>query len=362
MKPLRILHLHRDLPPDSYTGVAVQVHRLANALTGIGHDVTVATLSPRPPDADYSVLALPQIPAGFTRCKRVLLPIAFRGLDSEGFDAVHVHGDGAFLRIDSRFVRTFYGTASQEARHARGIKGRMAQSLSYWMESREARAYPVCTAISGHVRLHLSRISHVIPCMLASEPPNRIPRKHTDPTLIYLGSRFTRKRGESALRIYSRLRKVIPRLRMHYIGPEPDVMALRKETDGMSPWENLYCHTRLSRNSLEELYAESWIYLSTAGYEGFGVSLIEAMAAGCIPVSVPHPGALEIITPGETGYLGSEEDIPGLVKRLIAEPTLVKNVAEKALIRSRDFAPGKIAREYESLYHASVSRRNRGED
>jgi hypothetical protein len=48
---MKILFLHRDLPPDTYTGVAIQVHRLANALADLGHAVSVHTHSGRPSDA-----------------------------------------------------------------------------------------------------------------------------------------------------------------------------------------------------------------------------------------------------------------------------------------------------------------------
>ncbi len=351
MKSMRILHLHRNLPPDSFTGVAVQVHRLANALTDLGHEVAVMTHSLRPEDAKYSVLELPRLPGGLRPFQRLAHPLSYRGLDFSGFDIIHVHGDGAFLRTDPRFIRTFYGTAGEEARHARRCKGKAAQLLSYAMEKRECRIYPHCAAISSHVKEHLPGISHVIPCMLASPPRESLPGKHPDPTLLFLGSRNTRKRGEWALRIFSRLRREIPRLRMHYVGPEADVTAMRTEFAGNRQWEGLHCHCRLSQEALGCLYAESWMYLSLSSYEGFGVSIIEAMAAGCLPISISHPGAREIISDGENGFLADEKVIESLASKLLRDKTLTTALAEKSLLHARNFSPDRIARRYESLYH-----------
>src|SRR5690606_23160603 len=128
VRGMKILLLHRNLPPDSYTGVAIQVHRLANALTDLGHEVSVYTHSARPADARYAVISidLPGLRAALRLApflKRLWYPLWYRSQPMTGFDAVNVHGDGGFLRYRGNFVRTFHGTAALEYRYAQGIKG-----------------------------------------------------------------------------------------------------------------------------------------------------------------------------------------------------------------------------------------------
>src|SRR5882672_8805923 len=100
---MKLLFLHRDLPPDTYTGVAIQVHRLANALVDLGHAVSVYSHSRRAEDARYQVLPieLPGLDAALRYAPfltRIWYPLWYRTLAMDGYDAVHVHGDGGFRR------------------------------------------------------------------------------------------------------------------------------------------------------------------------------------------------------------------------------------------------------------------------
>mgnify|MGYP001561632691 CR=1 FL=1 len=65
--------------------------------------------------------------------------------------------------------------------------------------------------------------------------------------------------------------------------------------------------TNVSYAEICQLYAESWIYWHAAGYgvdeiknpeltEHFGISTVEAISAGCIPLVVPSGGQKEIVT------------------------------------------------------------------
>lgn len=66
-----------------------------------------------------------------------------------------------------------------------------------------------------------------------------------------------------------------------------------------------------SYSELSDLYKKSQIYWHAAGYdeinpefmEHFGISTVEAMSAGCIPIVYNAGGQTEIITDGEDGYL-----------------------------------------------------------
>jgi glycosyltransferase involved in cell wall biosynthesis len=41
----------------------------------------------------------------------------------------------------------------------------------------------------------------------------------------------------------------------------------------------------------------------TSVYEGMPISLLEALACGCVPISTPAGGVVDVITDGETGYI-----------------------------------------------------------
>ncbi len=354
---MKLLFLHRDLPPDSFTGVSIQVHRLANALSDLGHEVSVYTHSGRPADARYRVLPirLPGLAVALRYApflKRLWYPLWYRKLPMDGYDAVHIHGDGGFLRYRGNFVRTFYGTAALEFKHAAGLKGKLAQGLSYWMERREARRCRLTVGISPHVAAHLTGVDRVIPCMLPGQPDPVATQKTGVPSVLYLGSRKSRKRGDLALEIWQRLRVGIPDLRLSYVGPKGEIEDLRRREE----FRGVDFRTRLSQEELIALYRESWIYLCLSSYEGFGVGIIEAMAYSCLVITAPHPGSEFILKDGETGLVAAPEQAGECVSRMLKDVNSRREIVRKAREFSRRFAPATVASAYLDLYQVAQAR------
>lgn len=354
---MRLLFLHRDLPPDSYTGVSVQVHRLANALIDLGHEVSVFSHSRQPADARYRVLPidLPGLRAALRWApflKRLWYPLWYRRLDWDGFDAVHIHGDGGFIRYRGNYVRTFYGTAALEYRHARNLKGKLAQGFSYWMERREARRCRLTVGISPHVAAHLPGVDRVIPCMLPGMPDPVAVEKTVCPSLIYLGSRRSRKRGEAALELFLRLRKTFPDLRLNYVGPAAEIADLRQRAE----YREVAFHARLSQPDLVKLYRESWVYLCLSSYEGFGVGIIEAMACSCMVVTAPHPGSEYLVRDGDTGIVAPPDRMEDLVRGILKDEPSRREIARRAREFSRRFSPATVASAYLDLYRMAQAR------
>jgi glycosyltransferase involved in cell wall biosynthesis len=355
---VKILFLHRNLPPDSYTGVAIQVHRLANALADLGHSVDVLTLSERPADARYRVVRIesPSLRRAVRLApflKRLWYPLWYGRRDFSGYDAVHVHGDGGFLSYRGNFVRTFYGTAGMELRHARSLKGRLAQGFSYWMERRESRRCRICAGISPHIAAYLPAVKHVVPCMLPGEPdagPPGLSAKTPHPSLLFLGSRFSRKRGELALDLFRRLRPAFPDLRMTYVGPAAEAAGLRV-APGM---EGIDFRSGVDQEELDRLYRSAWVYLCLSSYEGFGVGIIEAMARSCVVFTTPHPGSDYLVRDGETGLVAPPEDAAAVLGRILADPGGRAALEARGREAARRFAPSAVAASYVGLYEAAA--------
>jgi glycosyltransferase involved in cell wall biosynthesis len=354
---MKVLFLHRDLPPESYTGVSIQVHRLANALVDLGHEVSIYTHSSRPADARYRVLPirLPGLDAMMRLApflKRLWYPLWYRRLPMDGYDVIHVHGDGGFLRYRGNFVRTFYGTAALEYRHAATLKGKVAQGLSYWMERREARRCRLTVGISPHVAAHLPGVDRVIPCMLPGQPDPVAVEKTPFPSLVYLGSRRSRKRGDVALELWKRLRERIPDLRLSYVGPQREIEDLR----GRGEYRGVDFRSRLSQAELITLYRESWVYLCLSSYEGFGVGIIEAMAFSCLVVTAPHPGSEYLVKDGETGVVAPPAQAEAMVERILHDDRSRREIVRKAREFSLRFSPATVASAYLDLYRVAQAR------
>jgi glycosyltransferase involved in cell wall biosynthesis len=100
--------------------------------------------------------------------------------------------------------------------------------------------------------------------------------------------------------------------------------------------------------------ADAWQWLDTASlfvhparWEGFGMSLLEAMACGLPVIATSCPGGpREILEGGRHGLLVEPEDHLGLaaaIERMVREPDLRFALASRARARAADYAPAAVA-------------------
>lgn len=111
-------------------------------------------------------------------------------------------------------------------------------------------------------------------------------------------------------------------------------------------------------DKLKEIYGKSKFFWSAAGYgvneknnpeklEHFGISLIESMAAGAVPVVFGAGGYKEIITNGENGFLyDNKNELIKITKRVISEKGLFKKISNNAIYTSRKYSYEKFKEEF----------------
>ncbi len=102
-----------------------------------------------------------------------------------------------------------------------------------------------------------------------------------------------------------------------------------------------------SFSQIKELYGKAKIFWMASGYgieerknpkkvEHFGITTVEAMAAGAVPIIFVAGGHKEIIADGENGFLWKDTNsLLKSTKRVIEEKGLVKKLSTKAKIDSR---------------------------
>ena len=107
------------------------------------------------------------------------------------------------------------------------------------------------------------------------------------------------------------------------------------------------------------LYRSCDVYVTPTRYEGFGLTLLEAMTCGAPVACTDVPAANEIVRDGENGLLAAPEDPASLAKavlRLLDEPALREALrAGGRRTCAVDFAPDRLASRLEAVY-AEVTR------
>lgn len=132
---------------------------------------------------------------------------------------------------------------------------------------------------------------------------------------------------------------------------EDYLRAVRREAAGYP----VFVHTDMPLRELVKLYSESKVYWHGTGYgedenkhpvrfEHFGITTVEAMAAGCVPVVIGKAGQLEVVEHGINGFLWRTlDELAGHTHAVASDEDLRTRLAAAAVTRSRDFGHERFA-------------------
>lgn len=105
---------------------------------------------------------------------------------------------------------------------------------------------------------------------------------------------------------------------------------------------------------LPRFHAAATVFCSPAiGQESFGMTLVEAMAAGVPVVATDIPGYQEVVRNGMEGLLVRPNDPAALsdaIRRVLFEPDLATSLAEAGRIRARAFSWDAVVPRLEAVY------------
>ena len=116
-----------------------------------------------------------------------------------------------------------------------------------------------------------------------------------------------------------------------------------------------------SNDSLEEIYSKAKIYWHASGFgedlrkhpefaEHFGISTVEAMSAGCVPVVINEGGQKEIVKTGDTGFLwNSLEELKSKTLKLTNDEKLLDELSKKASVSAKKFSKEKFCQAVNEL-------------
>ncbi len=109
------------------------------------------------------------------------------------------------------------------------------------------------------------------------------------------------------------------------------------------------------RNDLPELFAQADVFLCASKWEGFGLSIVEAMDAGLPVVVSDIPGVAEVVDPQSHSGLfvdpSSPEEIAARVTELLENPELRRQLGTNGRRRAACFDVSRMRDEYLELYH-----------
>jgi glycosyltransferase involved in cell wall biosynthesis len=350
---MKLVLVSNTYPPRDISGVGALVYELAREAERRGNQVRVLTR------AEGATQDAAVIGVGGTK---TLFPLhaarAFaRGFGREPPAVVHVHeSDGALVVLASRAARlvglplgrvrivaTLQVSYREERRAVRPVSanGRRVSrpTLSEWIFAwvrapilaglgrLTARLADAVVAPSRATALELARdygcsVRAVIPNGVQpppAGPPSEPSRSITDEsTVLYVGRLRTRKAVAVLLEAMSALAQRRPDLRLVVAGDGEQAPALRRRAEQPDLRGRVEFTGSLSREAIAEWYRRAAVLCLPSIYEGFPVTIVEAMAAGLPVVATRVAGVPEAVDDGSTGALVAPEDAVALAAALDA--------------------------------------------
>lgn len=199
-----------------------------------------------------------------------------------------------------------------------------------WLTSKTAAAARVIftdsefsrAEIVRHLRIEASRI-RVIPPGVTARAPGAGDRDAREPLVLFVGSIFNRRRLPDAIEAFARAARDLPRARLAIVGddrtwPRQDLPAVAHAA-GVAGRVDLLRY--VSDETLASLYARAAVFVFLSEYEGFGLTPLEALAAGMPIVVLDTPVAREVY--GAAAWYVARGDLDGtasVFRRLLTMP------------------------------------------
>jgi glycosyltransferase involved in cell wall biosynthesis len=271
------------------------------------------------------------------------MPRYFRSLDFGEYDLVVVSSHACAINADPPagtpcvcYCHTpmrYAWLADTERGRLGGIRGRVLAGLSGWLrkQDRQAAQRPDLlvansTAVRERIRRFYDRDATVV------HPPVEVEELRPDSEsardrFLWVGRLVPYKRP---LEVAEAFRGLPQRLTMVGIGPQEEELRARLP-------DNVELRGWISREELRQLYAEAAGFLHV-GEEDFGITMVEALAAGVPVIALNAGGARDIVRDGVDGVLVSEPGVDSLrsaVERVAATEWNRDRLRERAAEFSR---------------------------
>jgi len=234
----------------------------------------------------------------------------------------------ASQRLGKSFAYRLYHSIVE--RYAMTIEGepRLVFTNSSWTAKKILETYP---EFKGKV--------HVLYPTVDIEYFNEVADRDRE-NLVVTVSRFTPEKGlDKILDVAAKMRDykfVLAGSAERYSKPVLEDIERRVEKEGL---DNVELLVNTPRDKLRELLGRAKYYLHPPYAEHFGIAVVEAMAAGCIPIVYRDGGAWFDIASRVSDILGYSDvnEVPGIIRRIESDRVLYEELKNKSISVSKEF-------------------------
>lgn len=209
--------------------------------------------------------------------------------------------------------------------------------------------------IEDLIKLNICNNIKLIPNGISNKI-NEFPKKMNKDKkrIVYSGRISHHDKGVLLLpEIYKLINRKIENTELIIIGEGPDLGRLKELINELNLTNDVIMTGRLSNNKVLEILSESDILLAPSYTEGFGLSIVEALSVGCVPVAskiekvtdyiIQHGIDGILVEPGEVNVFVNE------VIKLLEDDKVYEKISENGIQKSKQFMLNQTAAQWKSL-------------
>lgn len=217
------------------------------------------------------------------------------------------------------------------------------------------------TRAEARRRLRLRGPITVVPNGSAIEPVAVPGPRSARPSLVSVGRLVAHKRLELLLTAAERLRHRWPALTVDIAGDGPERPGLEQTAARLGLGGLVTFHGRVSEKERHRLLARGWLAVIPSRAEGWGLTVIEANAAGRPAIGFRVPGVVDSVVEGWNGWLVDEaSDLAAALDaalRTLADPAAGADVEARCRAWAARFSWDRTAERFARLLEAWVAGR-----
>ena len=127
--------------------------------------------------------------------------------------------------------------------------------------------------------------------------------------VAFVGRLTEYKRPDRFIAVVAAIAAALPAVRVAVVGDGPDAGALRQKVDALGLTDTVRFMGQ--RSDVYQQLAATRVFMLTSRSEGLSIAMLEAMAAGAVPVVADVGDLRDAIQPGVNGFLVDQDDIAG---------------------------------------------------
>ena len=253
------------------------------------------------------------------------------------------------------FITTLHGTDITLV----GREPSYAPSVIFAIENSDA-----VTAVSDSLRKdtldnfgikkEIEVIHNFINPALYKYSPDKCIRDFTAPNgekiMMHISNFRPVKRIPDVIRVFDGIRKQIP-VKLVMVGDGPERAAAERQVRELGLQKDVHFFGKIKHTS--EILPCADLFILPSESESFGLSGLEALAAGIPVISTNTGGTPEVQIQGVTGYLSAPGDVEDMIRNglhILSSFEVLSHFKSNSEKRAEDFTANKIIPKYEALY------------